>query len=620
MKKKFETIIAEAMKAADMIRSASNIRAVSHYDADGITSAAISVRALEREGKPFHLTTVKQLSEEKVRELASCSADLVLITDTGAGFLDEIQEHIVSSGKKVVILDHHQTQGEIKPENKNRLVHVNPVVFGIEEDISGSGMTYLCMRALSPENRDLSELAIVGAIGDSQTGSIGPDWGLLGLNKEILKDAEITKKIKVMKGLRLWGRYTRPVHKALQFSMDPYIPDVSGSETGSVHFLQEIGIEMKKKDGSWRTLADLSEDETRRLASGIIKERIKSGSENPDWIFGDVYELLDKDEEFRDAGEFATMLNGCGKTGNSFVGIGVCLNDKGYYPEVRKILESYRREVGRAVDWIRKSKDIIRVTENADYIVTGSKVSEHIISNVVSIINRSCLVPDGDHKPVFAFADAEDGQVKISARMDDSLVAEGLNIKEILENTVKETGGEGGGHQAAGGATIPKERLDDFIRISDRLIGESLSRENPNKVTKSEERDTGLSLKEPEEPEKPPEPEGGQEKSPKKQAGPLYEKTSLISSLMDDAEEEIESGGEKTQNNLNSTEQNIEEQTENKEPNGESDVRKIKRPGEEREGAAGAGSQEKAGEVKRQDKGPVVKEVERKGLVRYFGA
>ncbi len=567
MKRKFETLIQESIRAAEFIEHARQIRIVSHYDADGITSAAIVVRALEREGKPFHLTIVKQLSEEIVKQLSPDKADLFLFTDLGAGFLNEIQESLQG---RVVILDHHQTQGEISEDNHKRIVHVNPVLFDIEEDISGSGVTYLCMRALNPENRDLSELAIIGAIGDSQTGSIGPHWGLLGMNKEILKDAEITSKIKVMKGLRLWGRYTRPVHKALQFSVDPFIPEVSGSETGAIHFLQETGIELKRPDGSWRTLAELSDDEMRKLSSGIIKERIRSGSDNPDWIFGDVYELIDKDEEFRDANEFATMLNGCGKMEQPHVGIAICLNNREYYPDVRKILESYRREVGRGVDWIRKNRDIVRATEHADYILAGSRISEHIISNVVSIINKSCLLPDDTQKPVFAFADTEDGRIKVSARMDDSLAERGINLKEVLETITKTTGGEGGGHTAAGGATIPKDGLETFIEMSQQLISEALR---------------------------------------KREAVP--ERTRLMESLMDDVEDETESD---TQNNLNSTEHKIQE-------NGDYyGIGESKGPREERAGADREVKEEERRKEQGKVQGPVSKEVERQGLVRYLGS
>ena len=52
-------------------------------------------------------------------------------------------------------------------------------------------------------------------------------------------------------------------------------------------------------DGTWRTLNDLSEEEQKKLASGIIAERVNGGHPNAEWIFGDVYELLTREASAR---------------------------------------------------------------------------------------------------------------------------------------------------------------------------------------------------------------------------------------------------------------------------------------------------------------------------------
>ena len=518
-----EGLVKGAVDAAGVIRSfPGTVRVVSHYDADGIASAAILVKSLEREGKEFRVSFVKQLSEEIVKEVGEGSEMLVVFSDLGSGFLSEISGHLLGRGKRVVILDHHQVQGEVLGDGQGEvlgdgrqgevsessgsgggpgsgevgsLYHVNPVLHGIEEDISGSGASYLMARAMSPVNKDLSELAIVGAIGDSQTGSIGPHWGLLGINKEILKDAQSTGKIRLEKGLRLWGRYGRPIHKALQYSMDPYIEGVSGSESGAVQFLQELGIELKEPTGEWRSLASLSEEENRRLATGMIKERIHNGEDNPEWIFGDVYELMDKKESFRDANEFATMLNACGKSGNAWIGVALCLNDENFSQDMKRAMTAYRREIGKALELVRKSPGMVRSTRNADYILAGGKVSEHVISNVASIIEKSCLrpctlsgadgclVPEGAcHKPVFAFADTEDGQVKVSGRASDSLVKEGISMKELMSRIAGEFGGQGGGHAGAAGATIPRGSEERFISTVEKILSADFGHPQGNAV------------------------------------------------------------------------------------------------------------------------------------------
>jgi len=475
---RMQELVIEAKKAGDLIKSFSGrIRVISHYDCDGICSAAIISRTLAREGKEFHLTLVKQLNENIVKDISQEKNRLILVLDMGSGQIDNIQKHILSAsgkaGPTVIIADHHQVQCEIAGEFKGKIMHINPVLFGIDDNISGAGVSYLIARAMSSANTDLSELAIVGAIGDSQIGAIGEDWGLLGINKEILKDAQKINKIRVEKGLRLWGRYTRPLHKTLQYSVDPYIPGISDSESGSVHFLQELGIELKKPDGSWRTLADLSQEEQSRLATGIIKERIRSNEEHPERIFGDVYSLADKKDELRDANEFATILNACGKNGAGHNGVSLCLNDFGAMQEVRQLLESYRRSIGKALSWLEKNKNTIRTTDAASYILAGSGISEHVISNVTSIASRSGMLPEG--RPVFAFVDAEDNMTKVSARAEDSVVKGGLDLKELVAGAVAETGGEGGGHSGAAGATIPRGTEEKFINTMERLIKTALS-------------------------------------------------------------------------------------------------------------------------------------------------
>lgn len=422
-------------------------------------------KALIRENKRFHISLLDQLTQDYIKELSQEKNRFFIFTDLGSGHLEYIQRHLSKKDAIVIICDHHQIQGEVKGEN---IFHLNPLMFGIEENISGSGVTYILARAVSPENRDLSELGIIGAVGDSQMGSIEENWGLCGLNREILKDAEKTGKIKVSRGLRIWGRYTRPVHKALEYSIDPYIPGISGSESNSVQFLKEIGIELKN-NGKWRCLADLTQEEQKRLADGIIKERIFGNEKNPEWIFGDVYELVEKEKEFSDAGEFATILNACGKMKKGYIGVAICLNNRDSFPEAREIFNKYKREIGKAMEWcyVNRGK-IIKETENGVYVIAGGSISEHLISNVVSIIHKSWgFSPE---KPLLGFAFTENGKVKISARISRKLIEKGFSLKDMMMVAAKKVNGEGGGHAGAAGAIIPKEYQKRFIEICEGFI------------------------------------------------------------------------------------------------------------------------------------------------------
>jgi len=477
MMRKLDRLISEARKAAVAIRNFHGIvRIVSHYDADGIASASIIALALVREGKQFRLSIIKQLSEERIKELAKEGNLLTVFTDLGSGHLKSIQEHLVFPGAKVVVLDHHQVKGEILEENAENMVHVNPLLLGINENLSGAGVTYFLAKELDPENIGLGYLGVVGAVGDSQMGSIEERWGLSGPNKEILKDAKKSQKLSVTHGLRIWGKYSRPLHKALEYCTDPCIPGVSGSESASVQFLTELGIPLKN-NGDWRTLSDLTENEQRTLASGIIKERIRGNQKSPHEIFGDVYDIPDHPPEFRSAEEFATVLNACGKLGKPFVGLSMCMANPQSFEDAKALLSKYRKDIGKAISWVNQNSDVIKKTERCTYMLAGNQISEHIISNIASIFNKSGFVPED--KPVFAFADAEDGRVKVSARAHDILVENGMNMEMLISAAASQFGGEGGGHKGAAGATIPKECQELFISYIEQML-ENASKNNLN--------------------------------------------------------------------------------------------------------------------------------------------
>ena len=146
-----------------------------------------------------------------------------------------------------------------------------------------------------------------------------------------------------------------------------------------------------------------------------------------------------------------------------YLGVELCLNVAKAFLEVKWVLDKYRRSLGDAVSWIydqieRENEEIVRKTPNAWYVLAGSRVSEHIISNVISIVEKS--VNPG--KPVFAFADSTEG-VKVSARARGDLVEGGLNLKKIVSSAAGKVGGYGGGHSGAAGATIPAGNEEVFI-------------------------------------------------------------------------------------------------------------------------------------------------------------
>jgi len=426
-------------KAAARIRNESGfIQVVSHYDADGIASAAIIKKSLVKLEKNFNIKIVKQIKPELIDELNEIKADLIIFSDLGSGYMEEI----IKLNTDVIISDHHEITGNIAADN---IIHVNPMMF--ESDYySASYVTSMIAKKLGTDEVDA--LALVGAIGDSSNASI----------EKLLESEEIVQE----RGLKLFGRMSRPIHKALELSFDAEIPGVTGSESSAIQFLSEVGINPKNGE-KWRTLSDLENDEVKTLAAAIIKERIKNGHESADDIFGYVWTLKNFEDELRDATEFATLLNCCGRLGDPQIGIDICLGKKDALEKVRELVKKYKRNIGKYLSWLKNHPEIIIHGNKAVYILAENKIHENFIGTIVSISARS-MFTEGI---VIGMADSEDG-VKVSGR------SMAVNINEVLTEAAGEVDGVSGGHCEAAGAVIPKGSEDNFIKACEEAIKKHL--------------------------------------------------------------------------------------------------------------------------------------------------
>lgn len=437
------------------------IRLVSHLDADGICAASIMIRALNTDNRKYSISIVQQLTKEVIESLSKEQYNCFVFTDLGSGQLSLIKKKFV--GKQVFILDHHVPE---KVRITSNIVHVNPHLFGIDggNEISGSGVVYLFVSNLNKEVRNLAHIAIIGAIGDIQeSGS-----GFLKLNKEIVDSAVKRKKIKIIKGLRIFGAQTRPLHKVLEYCTDPYIPGVSGSESGAIQFLHQIGVN-PKNGKEWRKIVHLDDDEIKKLVSGIILKRL--GEDKPEDVLGNVYILNDEKKEspFRDAKEFSTLLNACGRLNKASLGIGACLGDKKNKEMAMKSLTGYKREIINGINWYKdngKSKNIIKgngyIIINVENNMRGS-----IVGTLASIISKSNDVKDRTF--ILSMADMMDGHYKVSLRLSGR--NKDIDLRDIVKRITDEVGGEAGGHMNAAGAMIKEEDVEKFTKVAKQTLG-----------------------------------------------------------------------------------------------------------------------------------------------------
>ncbi|OYT33318.1 single-stranded DNA endonuclease [Archaeoglobales archaeon ex4484_92] len=394
-----------------------SIRIISHRDADGITAGAILAKAIAREGADFHLSIVKQLSENIIKELAEEGQKIYIFSDLGSGSIRFIERYLADA--TVVIADHHPPEdGEIERENH---VLVNPTQFGADSvrDLSGSGVAYFITKALNEKNKDLGHLALVGAVGDMQE----VDGQFHGMNVEIIDDAKKLELIELRKEIRLFGRETRTLAQMLAYASNPELPGITGDLRNAIEFLRSKGFDPDVN--YWQ----LKEEEKRKLHDALVIHLIKNNAskEDIDRLIGDVI-LIRKYSEGdprHEAREFATLLNATGRLNMGALGVAIC---------------------------------------HAYVFYAGKNIKDTMVGIAATIaINAQLANPE---KPVIVLADSEeDGLIKGSAR----------TTKRGLRRAAEVLGGEGGGHAIAAGIRIPKDKLDEFAELIDKLLGQQNS-------------------------------------------------------------------------------------------------------------------------------------------------
>jgi len=472
--KNTEDFLSDAARAANAIQETVKndgfIHVFSHLDADGIAAAGIIGKALFRLDARFRIRITQWVDEKIISQITADKPQLVIFTDFGSGYLDLLNEKIPNF--KVVILDHHQAAGN--PQNPNH-IQVNPHKYGMDgaTDVSGSGVAYFAVRVMDKRNIDLAPTALIGALGDMQDRYDQRKLG--GLNACIVEDAINAKLLLVEKDLTFFGRETRPIHRTLASTTNPFLPGISGEEDKSLAFLSSLNIPLKDGD-RWRALRDLTEVEKKRLCSALADYLLSRGLHyNVTNLIGHIYVLCAEEPwtALRDAREFAVVLNSTGRMDHPSLGIAVCMGDrKTALEEANKVLEEYRRSINKYLTWVWEKPERLRELEYT-YIVNGEDfVSEKIIGTISGILMTS--LPNVE-KPLIAYANVQaEGLAKFSSRTTDIGVHKGVNLGEVMRAAGERFGGKGGGHNIAAGGQVPLDRVNDFVKLANELVGKQL--------------------------------------------------------------------------------------------------------------------------------------------------
>lgn len=430
-----------------------SLKIVCHRGPDGIIGASLLIKYCLKNEIDFVVSTLKILDYESILQLAIEKYDQYIFVGFGTESLKNIEE--VLKKKKVLIFDHHTPNTTKSSKNV-----ICPSFFGIKsyKEVFTSGLVYLFCISNDKSFEKLAWLPSISVYSEYANGEISE------LNRSIVQTAMNNNDIAIIRSLKSLSLQNFPIHKALSSSIEPYIPGISANTEEAVEFLNNTGISIRKEGGQgYRILAELQEEEARRLASSLIIERLGSSKDQED-VFGEVNVFTDPKFPVADLKGFALLLKACSYLNKPSTAIGLCLKEVDVQEDALAVFDEYVREIISALDWFYKEKKAEKSSgENFVFFNAESKIKENTLSSVVSLIARSNV-----YRPGFIIVGCchtIDEKLKISSRIVGE--EKNVNLLDILQDMIKKVGdGSSGGHKNAAGATISLKHEKIFTEIA----------------------------------------------------------------------------------------------------------------------------------------------------------
>tara|TARA_Y100000310_G_C20675009_1_gene812505 strand:+ start:1105 stop:2463 length:1359 start_codon:yes stop_codon:yes gene_type:complete len=413
---------------------------ISHFDTDGITSAAIMTETLKRLERQFTTKILKQLTDEEIYNIPKDKT--VIFTDLGSGSLAKLAK----LKNEIFIIDHHELSEKQEFLNDQKNIHLfNPHIHENKEPLCGAELSYLISKQISEENKDLAHLAVLGMVGDVM------EKNITKTRNQIINDANV----KVKKGILIYPS-TRPLDKALEFSSRPFIPNITGNKNNILELLREAGIE--RVGNKYKALIDLNEHEMKNLVTALT---LRMSSKNANDHIGNLF-LIKFFNKIEDARELSAMINACSRMDQPNIALLLCLGNNTARKTAEKIYVKYRQNIISGLKYIEGNGKI----EGREYVIINTKnnVKDTIIGTLASILSFSSVYKKG--KIIIAMAYNED-KIKISTRLVGRNPESPRNLKQFIESIMHSLGtsGEFGGHKHAAGCTINQEDEQKFIEL-----------------------------------------------------------------------------------------------------------------------------------------------------------
>jgi len=455
--------------AAEQIAAAPEITIISHIDADGIACEAILSQAISRQEIPVRSVFVRQLEPLTMPQVPS-DKSLKIFSDLGAG-QQNLMEARGLSDNEVIIVDHHVSQA-----CERQYTQVNCLPYGYTR-MSAAGVSYLIAKEMDNINIDLAKLAVVGNVGDMMARE---KCGLVGPAREIIvEDGVRYGNVEVRKrDLNCYGTATRPVYLSLAYNDDPFVKGISNNPEGARHFLKRLGIRQQTPDGRWLVWEELETEDKRAIITALARQLIANG-ESVDRLHAETYGFPDEIPRtpLRNAPEYATVLNACGRWAKPAVGGAILRGDRGTaYREAEHMLNNHRAILRDLLQFIIETG--VTEIENLQYLHVGDRYPD----TIVGIGAGMALSKLNSKKPILVMCTVpEDPNLtKVSMRTTERVVEKGIDLQQAISDASAEYGGGGGGHKIAAGAYVPKSAEQEFVTRVNKILGEQFACKSPD--------------------------------------------------------------------------------------------------------------------------------------------
>ena len=462
-------LMSEQYKEAKLlIESSEDIKIYSHIDCDGICSGAILSTILDRQNKDHEIEFVNL----DVLDDIELNHELTIFSDLGSGQRIDTK---AKEGQKILILDHHPPLRDLDYRNDKDYTYleINPIHHGIDGSyyVCGGGLCYFLAKEFG--YGDLSWIGVLSAIGDMQNTRTGH---FEGLNEIIQQDAIDGGHLELTKNdINIYGRNTRPLFMALSYFSDVKLP-ITNNTNETMAVLEELGIDEKHNR---KTLNQLTMEEKGKLYQylfGMISKVVPGRYVQyiSQLIIGDSYTFLKEDPTsfLRDASEFSTAMNACGRNHEEKIAMEVLKGDR--FVELDRlegVSRDHRRNLAQAIEKVTAdAESSIIELENLQYF-DGTGIKPEIVGTVTGMILGHC----NWKKPIIGFTQTDDDGLKVSLRCSRLLSYDGIHFGNIIRKVSSDVGGSGGGHSMACGAYIPIDKKEEFLSLFNNELNGKLT-------------------------------------------------------------------------------------------------------------------------------------------------